>query len=136
MRVFLDTNVLVAAFATRGLCSDLLALTLAEHELLAGERLLAELGGVLERKLGLPRATLDEIETLLRDQAVAIARVARVEHAADLPVDADDAWILAEAAAAAAEVFVTGDRELLQAEIDLPFPRLAPRAFWERLRTS
>ena len=36
MRVFLDTNMLVAAFATRGLCEDVLRTTLSEHELVIG----------------------------------------------------------------------------------------------------
>jgi hypothetical protein len=34
LRVFLDTNVLVSAFATRGLCADLLELVLLQHELI------------------------------------------------------------------------------------------------------
>jgi len=33
MRVFLDTNVLVAAYATHGLCEDVFRVILAEHEL-------------------------------------------------------------------------------------------------------
>ena len=37
MRILLDTNVLVAAFATRGFCFDILQLVLAEHRLLVGE---------------------------------------------------------------------------------------------------
>ncbi len=131
MRIFLDTNVLVAAFASRGLCADLLALVFAEHELLVGERLLGELRAVLERKIGLPRKTLDEIEELLRAQAVDLVRV---ERAAELAVEPDDAWILAEASAALAEAFVTGDRELLAAALDLPYPRLTPRELWQRLR--
>lgn len=131
MRIFLDTNVLVAAFASRGLCADLLALVFAEHELLVGERLLGELRAVLERKIGLPRKTLDEIEELLRAQAVDLVRV---ERAAELAVEPDDAWILAEASAALAEAFVTGDRELLAAALDLPYPRLPPRELWQRLR--
>ena len=40
MRVFLDTNVLVAAFATRGLCADVFRLVLAEHELLVSAALI------------------------------------------------------------------------------------------------
>jgi uncharacterized protein len=36
VRVFLDTNVLVSAFATRGLCADLLELVLLEHDLVLG----------------------------------------------------------------------------------------------------
>jgi predicted nucleic acid-binding protein len=38
VRVFLDTNVLVSAFAARGLCADTLELVLLEHELV-GEAL-------------------------------------------------------------------------------------------------
>ncbi len=37
MKVFLDTNVLVSAFTTRGLSADLFRLVVAEHELLTGE---------------------------------------------------------------------------------------------------
>ena len=33
MKVLLDTNVLVSAFATRGLCADVLRLVLTEHEM-------------------------------------------------------------------------------------------------------
>ena len=35
MKVFLDTNVLVSGFATRGLCADVIRLALAEHEPIA-----------------------------------------------------------------------------------------------------
>ena len=133
MRIFLDTNVLVAAFATRGLCGDLLALVLAEHELVLGERTISELKRVLARELRLPREMIGEIERFLREQAVATVRAA---EPLDAPVSSDDAWILAEALAAGAEAFVTGDRELLAENFDLPCPRLAPRALWERLRRS
>jgi len=37
VRILLDTNVLVAAFATRGFCLDILQLVLAEHRLVVGE---------------------------------------------------------------------------------------------------
>jgi predicted nucleic acid-binding protein len=47
VRVCLDTNVLVAAFATRGLCADVLRTVLAEHDLVVGEVILAELRRVL-----------------------------------------------------------------------------------------
>ncbi|HZL91991.1 MAG TPA: hypothetical protein VFB99_00055 [Vicinamibacterales bacterium] len=33
MKVFLDTNVLVSAFAARGICEDVLRIVLAEHQL-------------------------------------------------------------------------------------------------------
>ena len=43
MKVFLDTNVLVSAFASRGICADLLELVLLEHDLIVGHNVLREL---------------------------------------------------------------------------------------------
>jgi predicted nucleic acid-binding protein len=37
VRVYLDTNVLMSAVATRGLCADVLHVVVAEHQLVAGE---------------------------------------------------------------------------------------------------
>jgi len=67
MRVFLDTNVLVSAFATRGLCADLVRHLLVDHELLTGEVNLTELRRVLKTKLRVPKATVDSIEELIDD---------------------------------------------------------------------
>ena len=50
MKVFLDTNVLVAAFATRGLCADVMRVVLAEHQLITGEVVLSELRRALGRR--------------------------------------------------------------------------------------
>ena len=63
MRVFLDTNVLVAAFATRGLCADVVRLTLAEHELLVSPTVLQELTRALVGKLHVPEQTTHEVVT-------------------------------------------------------------------------
>lgn len=43
MRIFLDTNVLAAALATRGLCAELFEVALQSHELLVSDSVLAEL---------------------------------------------------------------------------------------------
>jgi len=61
VRVFLDTNVLVAAFATRGLCADLLRAVLAEHELLSSATVVEELTRTLDEKIRVPEATVREI---------------------------------------------------------------------------
>jgi predicted nucleic acid-binding protein len=54
VRVFLDTNVLVAAFATRGLCADVFRLVLVEHELLVPPALIEEVTRTLTRKIRVP----------------------------------------------------------------------------------
>ena len=130
MRVFLDTNVLVAAFATRGLCADVMRVVLAEHRLITGEVVLAELRAVLIRRIKLPQATVEDIVALLRDQEV----VPKPSKPSDVSIrDPDERWILASATAGRADVLVTGDRDLLDVAGKAPLPILAPRGFWDLL---
>ena len=130
MRVCLDTNVLVAAFATRGLCADVTRVVLAEHELITGEVVLTELREVLVRRIKLPVAIVDDILALLRDQDV----VQKPKQPSDVPVrDPDDRWILASATAGQADVLVTGDQDLLDVADKAPLPILNPRGFWDLL---
>lgn len=131
MRVFLDTNVLVSAVATRGLCSDLLRVVLSEHELLVGESVLNELGRILRDKLHVPAEISEETEAFLRREASVSADAATLELSLR---DPNDAEVLAQAMAAKAEVFVTGDRDLLDVASEAPLPILSPRCFWDRIR--
>jgi len=128
VKVYLDTNVLVSAFATRGLCADVLRHILAEHELLTGEVNLRELSRVLLDCLHVPQNTIEAIDAFLRGHEV----VPSPEKKLDLPVrDPDDAWVLASAVASNADVMVTGDRDLLELAENSPVRILDPRGFWE-----
>ena len=75
MRILLDTNVLVAAFATRGFCFDLLHLVLAEHRLIASEAVLNELERILAGKLRMPDARVAEVVGFVREHADVAAPV-------------------------------------------------------------
>ncbi len=132
MRVFLDTNVVVSAVATRGLCADLLHAILAEHELVLGETVLTELRRVLARKIRLPNETIDDLETFLRRQAIVTTAAA---GALGKGRNAADARVVAEAAAARADVLVTGDTDLLEATDPL-LEIVSPRGLWDRLRSA
>ena len=132
MRVFLDTNVLVAAFATRGLCADVLRVVLAEHDLITGEVVLGELRDVLAKRLKLPPSTVADILALLRAQVV----IPKPANPSSLPIrDPDDRWILASAVAGGADVLVTGDQDLLAIAAQAPLTILNPRGFWDRVRS-
>jgi predicted nucleic acid-binding protein len=50
VKVFLDTNVLASALATRGLCAELFEVVLQSHELLVSPPVLKELECVLPEK--------------------------------------------------------------------------------------
>jgi len=132
VRVFLDTNVLVAAFATRGLCADVVRTVLAEHELVVSDTVIEELTRALIEKIRLPETAVHEITTFLRASA-SLAEVASLP-APEAIRDPDDAVILAEALASSVEVLVTGDKDLLEAG-EVPGIRiLEPRGFWQLVR--
>lgn len=131
MRVFLDTNVLVSAFATRGLCADLLRTVLVQHELLVGEVVLAELRRALVQKVGAPPKVIDEIEGFLRGYQV-VPRPP--SHLALGLRDIEDEWIVVSAAAGGADLLVTGDADLLKGHAPMPVRVLSPRDSWRVLR--
>lgn len=132
--MLLDTNVLVAAFATRGLCADVLRVTLQSHELIVTEVVLEELERALVAKLGVPAARAAEarawLAQLVRDNSEPSTDAGESPHLCP-PLrlrDPSDVAVVESAVAAGAELIVTGDRDLLEAE--LPIPAVSPREFW------
>jgi len=133
VRVCLDTNVLVAAFATRGLCADVVRAVLAEHDLVLGQVILDELHRILKQKLRLPADRMAAVDAVF----AAFEVIPKPPKPSPLMVrDPADRWILATAVAGGADVLVTGDADLLAVHADAPLPILNPRAFWELLRSA
>ena len=134
MKVFLDTNVLISAFTTRGLCAELFEGVVGEHELIICDLVLQELQRVLREKFRLPEPVIGRYLGLLRAEG----RIA--ETTADIPPikikDPDDVPILACAIAANADAFVTGDKELLALGKVGNMPVIDPRGFWGLLKGS
>lgn len=133
MKVYLDTNVLVAAFATRGLCADLLHAVLAEHQLVIGEAALAETQRVLRQKIRLSAAVVAEVDSFLRQEATVVT------DAKPLTIkirDKNDLVILAEALAGEADILVTGDGDQLDIADRAPLRIVTPRGLWELLRSN
>jgi putative PIN family toxin of toxin-antitoxin system len=132
VRVCLDTNVIVAAFAARGLCADVLRVCLTEHDLVIGEVHLSELRRVLKRKLRLDSRQVDSVLSVFQEMPI-LKKPLDVKNL--VARDPDDDWIIATALAGEAEVLVTGDEDLLTLN-GPPIPIMPPRAFWELLRSS
>ena len=130
MKVFLDTNVLVAAFAARGLCADVLRLAATDHELLIGAPVLVEMRRILETKLRMPAPARNEVLQVLRRFVQVPAAKAPIALGID---DPDDEWMVACAIAASADVFVTGDKALLGLHRVEAMPIVSPREFWTQL---
>jgi putative PIN family toxin of toxin-antitoxin system len=130
MRVLLDTNVIVSAVTTRGLCADVFRIVLAAHELVTCAQVLQEVRRILSMKFGVPEPLVAEYLELIGQDAI----VAEFEGLPDLPIqDQDDAAIVAAAIGARAEVLVTGDHELQSLRNIGEVRIISPRAFWEEL---
>jgi len=133
VRVLLDTNVIVSAVATRGLCADVFRAVLAAHELVTCPQVLQEVRRILSMKFGVPEPLITEYLELIGQDAI----VAESEDLPDLPIrDRDDAPIVAAAIAARAQVLVTGDHELQSLKNIGQLRIISPRAFWEELTTQ
>ena len=133
MRVFLDTNVIVSALATRGLCEDVLREVLATHYLVVSRPLLTELERVLNKKLHLPGRLISEIvEFLKREEPIYdVGSLPKVKIK-----DRSDLRILSSSLKGEADIFVTGDKELVALRQVEGLQILSPRSFWEILKKS
>jgi putative PIN family toxin of toxin-antitoxin system len=131
MRVFLDTNVIASAVATRGLCADVLRTVVEFHQLVISDQLLTELRRTLKDKFGAsPELIAEAVQFLGQDAILADASPpAKVKLK-----DADDLVIVSAAINGGAEVFITGDKEILGLQQVGSLHILSPRQFWERVR--
>ena len=131
MKVFLDTNVLVSAVATRGLCSDVLREVLRHHHLIISPELLIELETVFRKTLGLPQNIIFEfIEVIMQD-----SQLSTPSPLLNVNIrDKDDLLILSSALNGGADLFITGDKELLGLQSIRNMGIVSPRMFWERLK--
>lgn len=132
MRVVFDSNVLIAAFATHGLCHSLLEICLRGHEVVLSAEILDEVAQKLGKKVKVPAATVREIRAFLEAHCL-------LERPVPVPSDAcrdpKDLPILGLAAAARAECLVTGDEDLLVIGKYHESSILTPRQLYDRLRS-
>ena len=131
--MFLDTNVLISALVTRGLCADLYERLATEHEIVIGEPVVLEVLVILQRKFKANAELLIKVEAQLRLLEV----IAALTIAPLSPIwDKEDPWIIACALHAKVDCFVTGDAELLDLKTIDNMPVISPRACWSMLAGS
>ena len=133
MKIVLDANVIVAAFASRGLCESILEFCLSGQEIILCVDLLDEIARNLRLKIGLPVPVVDSIRDLLQEHGTLL-------DPAPLPQDAcrdsDDVKILGLAVASRADFVVTGDKDLLVLETCRGIPILSPRSFAQTIHSE
>jgi putative PIN family toxin of toxin-antitoxin system len=133
MKIFLDTNVLVSAAATRGLCADVLREVLTSQQLIISLLILNELKVVLHQKLQVPNELIDEFIGMIRQDA----HLATPGRLPDIRIQDKDDWVvLSSALNGNADLFVTGDKELLDLGKAENMEIVSPRMFWEKLKAQ
>jgi putative PIN family toxin of toxin-antitoxin system len=128
VKAVFDTNVLVAAFLSEGVCHKLLLRARKrECKLVLSPDIVAEFEGVLLRKFSLSQSELDNVRTLLAEATDEMC--AKVDPIEPVSRDPDDDRILACASMSWADYLVTGDEDLLVVKQYGATKILTPRDF-------
>lgn len=127
MRVLLDTNVLIAAFVSRGVCSELLEHCIRQHQLVTCEFILNELQEKLRTKFKYDESTTSQVLGLLRSS---LELVEPIVLDGNICRDPDDDNVLAAAVAVYCDCIITGDQDLLVLGQYAGVRILSPAEFW------
>jgi uncharacterized protein len=112
VRVVFDTNVLIAAFLTEGVCSKLLVRARRrEFELYLSEDIILEFERNLRKKFSFSPSEIKDARGVLLEASVKI--VPKVSSVVPVCRDPEDDKILACAKETDADYLVTGDQDLL-----------------------
>ena len=129
MTVVLDTNVLVAALVTSGLCHELLHRTIRLRVLATSEPLLRELEETMRAKFTIT----PPVSAFLVAFRGSVRLVQPAALAGPVCRDPDDDVVLGTAVAAGAQFVATGDQDLLVLKSYQRIAIVAPRTLLEKL---
>jgi len=128
MRVFFDTNVLIAAFISHGVCAELFEHCLTRHTILTTEWVLSEYYKSLKEKFSFNKHLTKESLSFLKTNLTVVKA-----QTPDKPVcrDADDDNVIAGALGGKADCIITGDKDLLILKKFKKIPIISPKDFWK-----
>ena len=127
MNVVLDSNVIIAAFASTGLCHSLFELCVERFTIILSEFILGEVRDNLHRKLKMPSKNIEPVIEYLREFCTIVEYTKLTEPVSR---DKDDDEILALARSNHVKYIVTGDKDLLSLKRYCNIKIAGPREFW------
>jgi predicted nucleic acid-binding protein len=129
MKVFLDSNVWLAAVVFPGLCAELvLELDARGHRVLTSALVREEVRGVMQRKFKRHGVALERFDSLW---ACALCVPDTAEPAQDA-----DAHLVGAARDAGAQLFITGDQRVLGRHPQGSMSIVSPRQAWQEVVLS
>jgi putative PIN family toxin of toxin-antitoxin system len=127
-KIVLDTNVVIAAFAARGLCESVFELCLESHDLVTSDFLLSELKEKLSKKLKLPKKSIQDILAIyLKNSELVTPTVIRIEECRD----PNDIPVIGTCVEGKADFLISGDKDLLVLKSYGSTKIVSPREFYE-----
>ena len=133
MKIVLDTNVIIAAFAAHGLCHSVFELCIDRFVIHNSKEIMEEAKRNLKKKLELPEKIIDEIIAYLVENTI-------MEEIEEIPKgmcrDLEDDVILGLVEKVKADYLVTGDKDLLSMNAFRSTKIVTPRQFWEIIRNN
>ena len=133
MRIVLDTNVLIAALISNGVCAQVFESVVATHEIISAESLLQELHEKLITKFHYSQEDADAAIALIKSK---VQLVIPVPLSQSVCRDADDGLVLATAVTGDAHCIITGDKDLLVLKQFEGVDIIRPAEFAEYERTT
>jgi putative PIN family toxin of toxin-antitoxin system len=131
VKIVLDSNVIIAAFAARGLCNALFESCIGNHDIILCEEILSEIAKNLKKKIRLPDDVIRQILLLLRSHSTLVT-----PQKVDIKAckDKKDLMILGSAISGNADYIITGDKDLLSVGRIKDVKIVDPRTFWGEMK--
>ena len=133
MNILLDSNVLIAAFTTRGLCKSVFEVCLSRYTIAISNHILDEIMKILCNKFKMPELNVNKIISFLKEYCILI-KSNKLEG--NICRDKEDEKVLSICNNIKINYLITGDKDLLVLEKYNNTPIISPREFWERIRNN
>lgn len=128
MKIVLDTNILIAAFISHGVCSELFEHCICLHEIVVSKFILTEFSENLLTKFKFSKYEVNKAVQLLQGHLIIVTPEKLVENVCR---DPKDNFILATAIKGKCQCIISGDDDLLVLKQYKGIDIVSPQNFWQ-----
>jgi len=127
MKIITDSNIIISAFSSHGLCKSLFEFLIENHTIIISEYIIQEVDRIFLKKLKMPKENVDEIVLFLRETAfisdytIPLKQISR---------DVKDDPILGICEQQNIDYILTGDKDLLVLKKYKNVRIISPRDMW------
>jgi len=127
MKIVLDSNIIIAAFSSRGLCASVFELCLDRYTIMISDFILSEVSRILQDRFKMPPTNVKTILNYLKEFCIVASYNKLQKRICRDPFDDE---ILALAISNGVDYIITGDKDLLDLKDYQSIKILSPRQFW------